>query len=232
MSRATATIALPSAYASSRSGPSATASSPTYWIARPAPTDGSRPSTTPRNWRTTSASPAPHSRKRSVKWYARDSSPSKVAATASLPNSSSDRRWGEGYLSRKTSPTAVLSSKESPQSPVNLIRQGLLFFREGLPRTTVYVFFFRVGLPRTTVHAAFFREDRPHGSFRDIFQNAQLFKALSHSISRNTIPPDLHFRAYLKIHSYPKLILISFLKIYSDPRLISHYSSKYIAIRS
>ena len=140
-----------------------------------------------------------------------------VAASASWPNSSSDRRWGEGYLSRKTSPTAVLSSKESLQSPVNLIRQGLLFFREGLPRTTV--------------HAAFFREDHPHGSFRDIFQNAQLFKALSHSISRNTIPPDLHFRAYLKIHSYPKIILVSFLKIYSYPRIISYYSSKYIVIR-
>ena len=135
-------------------------------------------------------------------------------------------------FSRKTFPTAVLSSKESPQSPVHLIRQGLLFFREGLPRTTVYVFFFRVGLPRTTVHAVFFGEDRPHGSFRDIFQNAQLFKDLSHSISRNTIPPDLHLRAYLKIHSYPNLIPVLFLKIYIYPRLISHYPLKYIAIRT
>ena len=40
----------------------------------------------------------PHSQKRSVKWYARDLSPSKVAATASWPNSSSDRRWGEGWI--------------------------------------------------------------------------------------------------------------------------------------
>ena len=43
-----------------------------------------------------------------------------------------------------------------------------------------------------------------------------------HNYSRPYLIP------YLKIHSYPKLIL----KIYSDPSLISHYPLKYIAIRS